>query len=178
MSTVNIMAIVGSLRKGSVNGTVAQAAAAAAIENVQMDIFDITDVPLYDGDIEESGLPDVVQQMHDRVSDCDGLMIFSPEYNGSFPAVTKNAIDWFSRPPKRWEGTPIAMVVASPGPRVGLGVRTHFEEIIAFHPVLVYPSLGIGAYGDKVTNGELTDPTTQAELVDYVASFAAFCREG
>ena len=43
---------------------------------------------------------------------------------------------------------------------------------------LVYPSLGIGAYGDKVTNGELTDPTTQAELVDYVASFAAFCREG
>jgi chromate reductase, NAD(P)H dehydrogenase (quinone) len=58
------------------------------------------DIPLYDGDVEEtSGVPVAVQQIKDRVASADGLLLAAPEYNNSIPGVFKNAIDWMSRPP-------------------------------------------------------------------------------
>ena len=178
MNTVKIMAIIGSLRGSSVNRAVARAAFASTGDGIEMEVVDLADVPLYDGDVEEAGVPASVQALHDMVGTADGLLIFSPEYNSSFPAVTKNAIDWLTRPPKAWADTAVAMVVASPGPRAGLGVRSHFEAIMEQHPVRVFPSLGIGSYGDKVTDGEISDQETLNKIAEYVTGFAAFCSEG
>jgi len=177
MNSAKIMAIVGSLRKDSVNRMIAEAAMASAGDGVGFNIVDLGDVPVYNGDLEAAGVPDSVSDLHEQMAAADGLLIFSPEYNGSFPAVTKNAIDWLSRPPQSWEGKAIAMVVASPGPRGGVSVRTHFETIMEYLPVRLFESMGIGMYGDKIADGELVDPVTRTELADYVRRFGEFAIE-
>jgi len=178
MTRKRIVGIIGSLRSGSVNRAAARAAFAAAGDDHDVEFVDLADVPLYNGDIEAQGLPASVQSLHDAVGAADGLMIFSPEYNGSFPAVTKNAIDWLSRPPGSWDGTAVTMIVASPGPRAGLGLREHFDAIMAHQPIRAFPALGIGSYGDKMTNGEFTDADALNEIADHVASFLTFCEAG
>ena len=173
---MHVLAIVGSLRAASVNGAVARAAVSVA-GDVHLTIHDVADVPFYDGDVEAVGLPLAVRRLNDAVAANDGLLLFSPEYNSSFPAVTKNVIDWMSRPPKVWEGLPIGLVTATPGARAGLGVREHFTATLGRRPARLFDTLGIGSSGDKLVDGELTDPDTLAELADYVGRFAAFCRE-
>jgi len=177
MSKVIILAIVGSLRAESVNAVVARAAVAAAGDGVAVELFDLRDIPLYNGDVEDVGVPASVQSFHEAVGAADGLLIFSPEYNGSFPAVTKNAIDWLTRPPKLWEGTAVSMVVTTPGPRAGVSFRGHFDAIMGYQPIRLLESFGIGSYGEKIADGEVTDEATLTEIADHVAAFATFCAD-
>ena len=177
MSDLDLVGIVGSLRAGSVNGAVARAAAAATGPGVALSLLDVRAVPLYDGDVERAGLPPAVDELHDRVAACDGLVFFSPEYNSSFPAVTKNAIDWLTRPPRSWEGTAVTLVVATPGPRAGLGLRTHFSAIMSRQPVRLFEPIGLGEYRQRLDDrGEVGDEATIAELADFLGGFAEFCR--
>lgn len=178
MTETKIMAIVGSLRQGSVNAAVARTAIASAPVGVTIELFDLSEVPLYDGDVEEAGIPASVEALHAAVGAADGLLICSPEYNGSFPAVTKNAIDWMSRPPRSWEGTAVSLVVMSPGPRAGASVRGHFDAIMAHQPIRLHPSFGIGSYPEKMgDDGEIADQATRDEIAAHVATFAAFAAE-
>jgi NAD(P)H-dependent FMN reductase len=52
------------------------------------------------------------QQWHDSVAACTGFVIITPEYNHSYPAVLKNAIDYLCEP---WQGKPFVIVSYSPG---------------------------------------------------------------
>lgn len=176
MAEINLLAIVGSLRTGSVNAATARAAALAAPDGDVVTVHDVSGVPLYNGDEEDAGPPATVDALHAAVDAHDGVMLFSPEYNGSFPAVTKNVIDWLSRPPRAWAGVPFTLVATSPGPRAGLSVREHFSTIMTRQPVRLFETHGIGSYGDKLDSGELTDAATVAELAAFVGRFADFCR--
>ncbi len=176
MADLNLLAIVGSLRTGSVNAATARAAASTAPDGVAVTVYDVSDVPLYNGDEEDAGPPAPVVELHAAVGAHDGVILFSPEYNSSFPAVTKNVIDWLSRPPTTWDGVPFTLVATSPGGRAGLGVREHFSAIMPRQPVRLFETYGIGQYGDKIDNGELTDAQTVAGLAAFVERFAGFCR--
>ncbi|MEM7275633.1 MAG: NADPH-dependent FMN reductase [Actinomycetota bacterium] len=174
--TVSLLGLVGSLRRASVHGALARAAIASAPDGVSLTLHSLDDLPFYDGDVESAGLPASVAVLQEAVAVADGLIHFSPEYNGSFPAVTKNAIDWLSRPPRLIEGTATTMITITPGPRAGLGVRTHFSDIMARQPVRLFDeTLGFGRYRDRLDDdGEITDPDTIAELVGFLGRFAAF----
>lgn len=175
--SVNILAIVGSLRAGSVNAATARAALTVTPEDASMSLYDVSDIPLYNGDVEAAGLPDSVVALQNAVGAADGLLFFSPEYNGSFPAVTKNVIDWLTRPPKLWEGTSVSMVVTTPGPRAGDSFRGHFSTIMGFQPIRLFEPIGIGEYRDKLNEaGQLTAHETLAELGDFLGRFVGFCR--
>lgn len=176
MTEISLLAIVGSLRAGSVNAATARAASSEAPEGVAMTLYDVSDLPLYNGDEEETGPPAAAVALHAAVAKHDGVILFSPEYNSSFPAVTKNVIDWLSRPPKSWEGVPFTLVSTSPGGRAGLGVREHFDAIMQRQPVRLFETHGIGNYGGKIDNGELIDAETLTELTEFVGSFADFAR--
>lgn len=176
MTKLQLIAIVGSLRHDSVNGAVARAAMANTPDDVELTLYPVAELPLYNGDDEAAGPPPAVVALIERVAGCGGLMFFSPEYNSSLPAVVKNTIDWLSRPPRAYEGTPVTLVSATPGGRAGLGVRSHFSDIMAHQPIRLFEPMGIGSYGDKITDGELTDDVTIAELADFLQRFAGFCR--
>ncbi len=177
MESLNLVALVGSLRVGSVNRAAARAAISGAADDVTLTLHPIADLPFYNGDVEEQGVPTAVELLHDVVGESDGVILFSPEYNSSLPAVMKNAIDWLSRPPRRFEGVPFTMISATPGGRVGLGVRGHFVDIMSHLPVRLFDeTLGLGRYFDRVDeNGEFTEASV-AEIAEFIGRFADFAR--
>ena len=113
---LRILAIPGSLRQKSLNRALIRAAKELAPEGMEIEIADLSGIPLYDGDIEAEGDPDPVMELKERVRQADALLIATPEYNASIPGVLKNAIDWLSRPPQLvLRHKPVAILGAAPG---------------------------------------------------------------
>src|ERR1700760_116814 len=101
MSALKILVIPGSLRSGSLN---AKLAAVAAHELVQMGAevtrISLADflLPIYDGDLQaKSGVPKNAVNLKRMMGAHHGVVIVTPEYNSSIPALLKNAIDWITR---------------------------------------------------------------------------------
>lgn len=175
MTNANLLGVVGSLRRTSLNAETARTAQGLLPVGTSLTMVDPEPIPFYNGDVEQAGLPEPVAELHARAAAADGIIFFSPEYNSSFPAVTKNVIDWLTRPPTSWKDTAVTMISSTPGRREGKGVRSHFESIMAFQPVRLFPSLGIGHYRDKIDDhGRLTDELTLNELATHLADFARF----
>jgi len=176
MNDVQLVGIVGSLREGSVNGSAARAAVSLVGDSTSLDVYSIDDLPLFDGDAEEAGPPRPVTELHEAVRAADGIVLFSPEYNSSLPAVTKNVIDWLSRDPSCWDGTGITMVSMSPGGRAAAGAREHFEAIMPRQATRLFPTIGFGEYSGRLDeDGTVVDPETLAELQSFLSEFADFC---
>jgi NAD(P)H-dependent FMN reductase len=98
MST-RILALVGSLRSGSDNRLLAEAAVKLAPSGVSVEIFDgLADVALYNEDIDQPGVVAAADRLRTEVKSADALLLVTPEYNGTMSAALKNAIDWISRP--------------------------------------------------------------------------------
>src|SRR6266478_8702053 len=102
MMVPRILAFAGSLRRDSFNKKLVSIAAQGAREaGAEVMLIDLKDfpLPLYDQDLEaEQGMPKNGKKLKKLFIDHDGLLIASPEYNSSLPAVLKNVIDWVSRP--------------------------------------------------------------------------------
>jgi NAD(P)H-dependent FMN reductase len=96
---IRVLALVGSLRAESVNRQLAELAAQTAPDGVAVTIFDgLGDVPFYNEDIDGEPVPAAAAKLRAAAEAADAFLIVTPEYNGSIPAVLKNAIDWLSRP--------------------------------------------------------------------------------
>lgn len=92
-----LLFIVGSLRGGSFNRTLADYAVQVVGDRAQVDFLEYADVPFFDEDIEFPA-PSSAERVRRQVEEADGVWIFTPEYNFSYPAVLKNVLDWLSRP--------------------------------------------------------------------------------
>ena len=177
MTTVNLVGIVGSLRSGSVNASLARAAIDVLPDDDVLSLYSVASLPLYNGDEEAAGPPAEVQALRETFRAADGVVLFSPEYNGSLPAVTKNVIDWMSRDAPAWEGVGITMISMSPGGRAGIGAREHFSAIMQRQAPRLFDTLGFGGYRDRLDEaGNVTDSATLAELADFLVRFADHCR--
>ena len=104
-SAIKVLALVGSLRAASINRQIAQLAAEVAPEGVTVTLFDgLGDLPFYNEEIDNATneavehAPALVEALRAAAADADAVLVVTPEYNGSIPAVIKNAIDWLSRP--------------------------------------------------------------------------------
>ena len=156
---LRIVALVGSLRSASVNRLVMESARELLPDGVTMDELPIAEVPMYNGDIEDAGDPDAVAELKQTVREADALVIFTPEYNISVPAVVKNVIDWISRPygAGAIRAVAVGVVAASPGGRGGTGVRNHLSDILGIIcPGFHAETLGIGRVNDALEDGRLT----------------------
>src|SRR6202007_2319147 len=104
MGDIKILALVGSLRAASINRQIAELAAAVAPDGVTVTIFEgLGEVPFYNEEIDDAMTPGApalapVAALRAAAADADAALVVTPEYNGSIPAVVKNAIDWLSRP--------------------------------------------------------------------------------
>jgi NAD(P)H-dependent FMN reductase len=101
MSALKILVIPGSLRSGSLNAKLAAVIAhALAKEGADVTRISLSDFPLpiYDGDLQaKSGVPKHAVNLKRMMAAHHGVLIVTPEYNSSVPALVKNTIDWVSR---------------------------------------------------------------------------------
>lgn len=96
---MKVLAVSGSLRAGSYNTRLLRAAAEAAPEGVEVELWEgIGDLPIYSEDLEGGPLPDSAQRLRRDWAEADAILFATPEYNGSVPGGLKNAVDWASRP--------------------------------------------------------------------------------
>jgi NAD(P)H-dependent FMN reductase len=119
MPDIKVLALVGSLRAASINRQIAELATEAAADGVAVTIFEgLGDLPFYNEDIDnDADVPATVTALRAAAADADAALVVTPEYNGSYPAVIKNAIDWLSRPfgDGALKGKPLAVIGGSFG---------------------------------------------------------------
>ncbi|PIF98517.1 NADPH-dependent FMN reductase [Comamonas sp. 26] len=140
---MNILIFAGSTRQESYNRKLAKAAAAIAEQQgAQATLLELSDfdIPLYNADLEARGTPADVIRLKQAMHSHSAWIICSPEYNGSYPALLKNAIDWASSPVKGdalWsDGTlpfrnkVVGMASASPGGMGGLRAQSHLAPLL------------------------------------------------
>jgi chromate reductase, NAD(P)H dehydrogenase (quinone) len=96
---MRLFAISGSLRRGSYNAGLLDAAAAERPTGVEFVVWrGLADVPAYDEDIDVEPAPGPVAALRAEIERADAMLIATPEYNASVPGALKNALDWASRP--------------------------------------------------------------------------------
>jgi len=179
-----IVGIAGSLRKGSYNSALLRAAVELAPPGIAIEPASIRGIPLYDGDVEsESGLPDAVRALKEKIAAADGLLIATPEYNSSIPGVLKNAIDWLSRPgsdiPRVFGNRPLALMGASPGRFGTAGSQTAWLPVLRSLGVQPWwgPRLAVGGASQVFdAEGQLVDERVREQLSAFLAGFADFVR--
>jgi NAD(P)H-dependent FMN reductase len=182
-----ILAFAGSTRSKSYNKLLL----GAAVRGVEAggatcNVIDLKDYPLpiYDGDLEETdGLPDNAVALRELLTQHDGLLIASPEYNSSISAVLKNTIDWVTRTPERgadlsgFTGKVAALLSASPGALGGLRGLVTLRSLLGNIGVLVLANqVTVAAAHDAfAADGSLKDDKQRAraerlgrELADTV----------
>jgi chromate reductase len=98
---MKVLAVSGSLRQNSWNRKLLTLASEVLKkQGVEVEEFDLTPLPMYNGDIEAKGLPHSAISLRNAIKNADAVVIASPEYNGSMSSAIKNAVEWASRPPE------------------------------------------------------------------------------
>src|SRR6266702_6902922 len=159
---MNVCVLVGSLRKASFNGMLANTLISLAPSSMKFDVVEIGQLPFYNEDIETAAPPTQWISFRQRIKSADAVLFVTPEYNRSVPAVLKNAIDVGSRPygQSAWDGKPGAVISVSPGAIGGFGANHHLRQSMVFLnvPMLQQPEAYIGGaaslFDDK---GSLTN---------------------
>lgn len=174
-----ILALAGSFRGGSLNQTLIHTARELSPEHCQIYDLDLRVIPFYDGDLEAEGDPEEVTILKNAISEADALLIATPEYNGSVPAVLKNAIDWASRMPSNspLRDKPTMVMGASPSRGGTRGCQAHLQEILkgAGANVIAEPSLYLERAHEHVSNGRLTSEDAREAVREIVAVLTAEC---
>src|SRR3954454_2204605 len=117
MPAIRILGLSGSLRSGSHNTALLRAAAMALPPGAELEVYDgLRDLPPYDADLDVEPVHPAVARLREEIAAADGVLIATPEYNGSIPPALKNALDWASRPfpDNALRGKPVAVLGASP----------------------------------------------------------------
>lgn len=179
MPTTHVFAFAGSLRQGSYNRALLRAAQEEAPDGMTIERFDLAGVPLYNADLEAEGDPERVTALKEGIRAADAVLIATPEYNHCVPAVTKNAVDWASRPPRKspLNEKPVGIIGASPGmtgtARGQSQLRQAFEFTNSY--CLPQPEILVARAHEKFDeDGRLTDETTRRYLGQYLAALQAW----
>jgi chromate reductase, NAD(P)H dehydrogenase (quinone) len=179
MGEFTILGICGSLRKGSYNRMLLNAAKGLSPGGVTLDEVKIDELPLFNADL-ESNLPQSVKYLKAKIKAADAILFISPEYNYSIPGVLKNAIDWASRPypDNSWAGKPVAIMGVSGGMLGTARMQYHLRQVFVFldmHPVNK-PEVMVGMAAQKFDkDGKLTDETARkltAQLLENLVTWA------
>ena len=174
---MKIVAISGSLRKGSSNTAVLRAAATLAPEDVQITIFDgIANLPFFNPDLDGDEVPAAVAAFRAIIGEADGLLISSPEYARGVAGVMKNALDWlvgsFEFPDK-----PVALINTSPRATHALAaLRLTLETMsarIVEQACITLPLLGVALdENDIVRSRQFAEPLQRA-LTDFAVAIGS-----
>ncbi|MFG2602681.1 NAD(P)H-dependent oxidoreductase [Streptomyces sp. NPDC048514] len=165
--SVRILALVGSLRAGSHNRQLAEAAVKLAPEGAEVELFEgLAEIPFYNEDIDVEGdVPAPAAKLRAAAQAADAFLLFSPEYNGTIPAVLKNAIDWLSRPygASAFGGKPVAVIGTAYGQYGGVWAQDEARKAVGIAGGKVVEEIKLAIPG-SVTRFAETHPVDDAEV--------------
>jgi chromate reductase len=130
---LQVVAVAGSLRRGSYNRALLRAALELAPAGMTIDVLEIGQLPFYDADVEAGGDPPAVRELKNRLREADGVLIATPEYNDGIPGVLTNVIDWASRLPGRspLAHKPVAIIGASTSQIGTARAQLHLRQLLS-----------------------------------------------
>lgn len=179
---LTVVGIAGSLRRGSYNRGLIQAAVDLAPADMRITVHDLGELPMFNADVEAQGDPDPVRQLKEAIGAADALLIATPEYNRCVPGVLKNAIDWASRPPRQSVLTnkPVAIMGASTGGGGTARAQAHLRDGLGYTNGLVLPQPEVlvpfaASRFDEA--GDLHDDQTKDAIRDLLVAFAEWVRQ-
>lgn len=173
-----ILAFSGSTRRNSYNQAVVECAAQAAKDaGAEVTVINLADyaMPIFNEDEEaEYGIPERAQAFKQLMIEHDGILIASPEYNSSYPAVLKNAIDWASRKAgdepvlAAYKQKVVGLMAASPGALGGMRVLVVLRMLMQNLSCIVAPAqVAVGNVADKLDeSGAISDVKTKKQLAN------------
>ena len=172
---MKILAISGSLRAASHNTAVLRAAAAHAPEGVEIELYDgLEQLPPYNEDRDTDTPPSEVARLRELIADADGLLLSTPEYNGTIPGQMKHLVDWASRPfrASALMGKPTAVTGASVTDYGAVWAQDHLRKALGIAGARVLEhELLIPKVADRFDDtGALADEDMREALVELVAA--------
>ncbi|HEV7586971.1 MAG TPA: NADPH-dependent FMN reductase [Longimicrobium sp.] len=178
---LRVLGFAGSLRAASYNKMLLRAAVELAPEGMEIEVYDIGEIPLYNEDVETAGTPPAVEAFRAAIRRANALLIATPEYNHGVPGVLKNAIDWASRPPRTspLAGKPTAVFGASPGAIGTARAQTQLRASFVFTdtPALPQPEVLVFRAHEKFdAAGRLTDEPTRVFVGRLLVALADWTR--
>ncbi len=152
-TTLNVLGISGSLRKGSFNTALLHIAQGLVPADFKLEIADISKLPLYNQDEDTANPPAAVGPFRAQCKKADAFLFACTEYNFSVSGVMKNAIDWASRPANDsgLTGKPCAIIGAAGGPVGTARAQYHLRQICVFNNMFPVnkPEVFVGTAAQK-----------------------------
>jgi chromate reductase len=175
---LRILGISGSLRRGSHNTNLLRAAAGLLPPGVELDLYGgLSELPPYDPGRDVDIAHPAVRHLREAIDAADGVLIATPEYNGSIPGLLKNALDWASRPfpDNALRGKPVAVIGASTGLFGAAWAQAEARKVLGIIGAdVIDGELPIGMADTAISaDGELVEPEQRAVLADLVHVLAA-----
>lgn len=180
----NILFIVGSLRKNSFNRQMSEAVQKILQDKANISVLEYADIPLMNQDIEFPA-PKAIARVRSEVAKADGIWVFTPEYNYSYPGLLKNLFDWLSRPLVANDfdsGTAIkgkkVTISGIGGKAQTAGARAKLTELLQFIKMNVMPETfgaSINAYAWQ-TNKLILSEETLNGLKEQAEKFIQFIK--
>jgi len=177
--SLTIAGLAGSIRRGSFNRSLLMAAKELAAPRLEIQILEISDIPLYNQDLDSLDVPEPVSRLRRQVRSANALLIATPEYNHSVPGVLKNVLDWLSRPPRAsaLQGKPAAVMGASLGMTGTARAQEQVRQSLVFtnSPTLLQPEVLVSHAEQRFdVSGHLIDAATREVLVGFLSAFEAW----
>jgi chromate reductase len=178
MARYKVGYLVGSLATASINRKLARALIKLAPEELEFSEIPFKDLPLYSYDYDDD-YPPVARAFKAAISASDAILFVTPEYNRSIPGGLKNAIDWGSRPygSNAFTDKPSAVIGTSPGAIGTALAQRDLRGVLTYcnAPQMSAPEAYIQFKPDMITDdGEVTVPSTEQFLRNYMSEFHAF----
>lgn len=177
---MNIVALVGSIRKDSYNKRIADFMKERYKGKLNIEVLLLNDIPLFNEDIEKEP-PQVVKEFKDKIKSSEGVLFVTPEYNHSIPGVLKNALDWCSRVERVMANKPSFIVGASNGNIGTARCQAHLRLVLNSGGVATNNLPGnevlIRKVEDKFDGKELIDDTTIKYLDRTVDNYIEWAKK-
>lgn len=126
---MNFLAIVGTNSDKSTNRTLLQFMQKHFADKANIELFEIKDLPAF-AKPKDDNLPEKVKELSDKISEADGVIISTPEYNHSIPAILKSTLEWISYTTQALAYKPVLITGASYGKLGSSRAQTHLRQIL------------------------------------------------
>jgi chromate reductase, NAD(P)H dehydrogenase (quinone) len=168
-----ILGIPGSIRANSSNQVILQTIKDLYEHTLDVQLYSgMANLPHFDPDPNLSVLPPEVSAFHDLIQSSDGIIICSPEYIFSLPAIVKNALEWTVATTVFTE-KPVSLIIASGLGEKAMGQLSLIMETLQAKTGDSTSLLLQGARAKINDRGKITDLKTLAAIDALMCSFIA-----